>query len=117
VITAEGLLPYFELDKVQHIAAGVRQSLKDGGVFIADILVKETLQSLLQSNVRQGVSIFRRNAGNWLGIVDDPAHAQALFTAVGYEQVETRKLSEVAAQLADVRKPVADLTLLIVARR
>jgi O-methyltransferase involved in polyketide biosynthesis len=117
VITAEGLLPYFELDKVQHIAAGVRQSLKDGGVFIADILTKEAVHMLTHDRSRQAASVFRRNAGNWLGVVDDPAHAQALFTAVGYEQVETRKLSEVAAQLADVRKPVADLTLLIVARR
>jgi O-methyltransferase involved in polyketide biosynthesis len=117
VIAAEGLLPYFELDRVQYIAAGVRQSLKDDGVFIADILTKEAVHMLTHDRSRQAASIFRQNAGNWLGVVNDPAHAQAIFTAVGYARVETHKLSEVAAQLAEVRKPVADLTLLVVAHR
>ncbi|MBO9309268.1 MAG: class I SAM-dependent methyltransferase [Chloroflexi bacterium] len=116
-ISAEGLLPYFELDRVQHIAACVRQSLKDDGVFIADILTKEIVHMLTLGRSRQAAGIFRRNVGKWLGVVNDRAHAEELFKAAGYAHVETYKLSEVVAPLADVRKPVADLTLLIVARR
>jgi len=116
VIAAEGLLPYFELDKVRYIAAGVRQSLKDDGVFIADILTKEVVHMLTHDRSRQAAGIFRRNVGKWLGVVNDRAHAEELFKAAGYAHVETYKLSEVVAPLADVRKPVADLTLLIVAR-
>jgi O-methyltransferase involved in polyketide biosynthesis len=117
VISAEGLLVYFPLDKVQHIAAGVRQSLKEGGVFIADIGVKDTLQAVMQSQARQAASIFRRNAGNWLGVVNNRAHAEELFKAVGYTHVQTHTLPEIAERVAGMRKPVADIPLIVVARR
>jgi O-methyltransferase involved in polyketide biosynthesis len=116
VIAAEGLLFYFPLDKVQHIAVGVRQSLKEGGVFIADIGLKSTLQAVMQSKARQAFNIFRRNAGNWLGVLDDRAHAQDFFKAAGYTHVETHTLPELAERVTDMRKPVADLALLVVAR-
>ena len=115
VITAEGLLPYFELDKVQHIAAGVRQSLKDGGVFIADVLTKEAVHMLTHDRSRQAASIFRRNAGNWLGVVNDRTHAQDLFKAVGYTHVQTHTLPEIAERVAGMRKPVADIPLIVAA--
>lgn len=116
VIAAEGLLIYFPLDKIQQIADGVRQTLKEGGVFIADMGTKETLQELGKGQARQAIGIFRRNAGNWVGVADDPEHAQALFKAVGYTQVETYKMPELAERLPHVPKPVANATLFVVAR-
>jgi O-methyltransferase involved in polyketide biosynthesis len=115
VITAEGLLPYFPLHQVQHIAAGVRQSLKADGVFIADILLREGVQELLKSKARQAANMFRRNAGEWLGVIEDRAHAEQLFKALGYVRVEFYKLSELAERLPHVPKPVSDTTLLLVA--
>ena len=115
VIAAEGLLGYFPLDQVKHIAVGVRQSLKDGGVFIADIATKETVEALNQGKGRQALSIFRRNAGSWLGVLNDQAHAQELFTALGYKRVETHRLPELAERLPHLPQPVANATLLIVA--
>ncbi len=116
IISAEGLLIYFSLDKIQQIADGVRQALKEGGVFIADMGTKETLQELGKGQARQAIGIFRRNAGNWIGVADDPAHAQALFKAVGYAQVETYKMPELAERLPHVPKPVANATLFVIAR-
>ncbi len=115
VISAEGLLPYFTLDVVQQIGTGVRQSLKVGGIFIADILTKEAVHELGQGRARQAATLFRRNAGNWLGVVDDSAHAQELFKAVGYSRVETYRISELAERLAHLPKPVANATLFVVA--
>ncbi len=115
VITAEGLLGYFPLEKVQFIAAGVRQSLKAGGVFIADIATKETIAELSTGKGVQALAIFRRNAGSWLGVLDDPAHAQRLFGAVGYSRVETYKMPELAERLPHVPKPVANATLFVIA--
>jgi O-methyltransferase involved in polyketide biosynthesis len=115
VISAEGLLPYFPLDVVQRIGAGVRQSLKEGGVFIADIMLKEAFIALTQGKGRQGVNIFRRNAGNWEGIVDDVDHARRLFEAVGYSRVEVRTVPEVAEQLPHLPKPIAVLAVIVMA--
>lgn len=115
VISAEGLLGYFPLDKVQHIAASVRESLKEGGIFIADIASRETMAELGQGKGRQAIAIFRRNAGSWLGVVDDQAHAQVLFKAVGYSQVETHRIPELAERLPHVPKPVANATLFVIA--
>jgi O-methyltransferase involved in polyketide biosynthesis len=115
VISAEGLLGYFPLDKVQHIAANVRQSLKAGGVFIADMGSKETMAELGQGKGRQAIAIFRRNAGSWLGVVNDQAHAQELFKAVGYSHVETHRIPELAERLPHVPKPVANATLFVIA--
>jgi O-methyltransferase involved in polyketide biosynthesis len=116
VIAAEGLLGYFPLDQVKHIASGVRQSLKEGGVFIADIATKETIEALNQGKGRQALAIFRRNAGSWLGVLNDLAHAQEFFKALGYTHVETHTLPELAEHLPNLPKPVANATLLIVAR-
>ena len=115
VISAEGLLIYFPLDQIQQIATGVRHALKEGGIFIADMGTKETLHELGKGQARQAIGIFRRNAGNWVGVADDPAHAQELFKAAGYTQVETYKMPELAKRLPHVPKPVANATLLVVA--
>ncbi|MDW8300757.1 MAG: class I SAM-dependent methyltransferase, partial [Anaerolineae bacterium] len=114
VILAEGLLPYFTLDVVQRIAAGVRQSLKAGGVFIADIMTKEIMAELGRGAARQAVALFRRNAGNWLGVLDEPSHAQRLFSAVGYSRVETHMIQELAERLPHLPKP-ANIVLFVLA--
>ncbi len=115
VISAEGLLGYFPLEKVRYIAEHTRRSLKAGGAFIADIASRETIKELNSGKGRQALAIFRRNAGNWLGVVDDSAHAQELFKAVGYSRVETYRISELAERLAHLPKPVANATLFVVA--
>ncbi len=115
VISAEGLLHYLPLETNQRIAIGVRQSLKPGGLFIADITTKAMVNELNRSKVRQALAIFRRNAGGLIGAVDDPEHAQAIFRAAGYSQVETPTLSELAARLPHLPKP-ADVALVIIAR-
>ncbi len=115
VISAEGLLGYFPLEKVRYIAENVRLSLKAGGIFMADIASKETIKELDSGKGRQALAIFRRNAGSWVGVVDDQAHAQALFTEVGYSRVETHRLPELAERLPHVPKPVANATLFVVA--
>ncbi|MDW8300754.1 MAG: class I SAM-dependent methyltransferase [Anaerolineae bacterium] len=117
VISAEGLLFYFTLDVVERIAAGVRQSLKPSGVFIADIMTKEAYLALTQSSkIRQAINIFRRNAGNWVGVVDDVEHARRLFKTVGYSDLEVHTVPEIAEHLPHVPKPLADVTRLVVAR-
>jgi O-methyltransferase involved in polyketide biosynthesis len=115
VISAEGLLPYFPLDTVQRIGAGVRQSLKAEGVFIADILLREAFITLTQGRIRQAINIFRRNAGNWEGIVDNADHARSLFEAVGYSRVEVLTVPEVAEHLPHLPGPIASLSIVVVA--
>ena len=115
VISAEGLLMYLPLDRVQQVATGVRDSLKTGGVFIADILTKESGQALIQTKARQAGSLFRRNAGEWLGMVDDVAHAQALFSAAGYSSTQIHHVSVLVEGLPHLRKPISDMTLILVA--
>ncbi len=116
VIAAEGLLGYFPLDQVQLIAARVRESLKPDGVFIADIGTQEGIKLLSQGKTRQAINIFRRNVGQWPGLVRDGQHAQDIFRAAGYRHVETHALSALVADLPHVPKPVADVTLFVIAR-
>ncbi len=116
VISAEGLLMYLPLDRVQQVATGVRDSLKTGGVFVADLLTKEAAQEVMQSKARQAANLFRRNAGEWLGMVDNAAHAQALFSAAGYSSIEFHQVSAIAEALPELRKPISDVTLIVVAR-
>ncbi|MDW8300755.1 MAG: class I SAM-dependent methyltransferase [Anaerolineae bacterium] len=115
VITAEGLLSYFTLEVVQQVAIGVRQSLKPNGVFIADILTRANAIALGLSKGRQAVSLFRRNAGQWLGIVDDYNHARRLFEAAGYSKVEMYEIPELAERLPHVPKPVGNAGTIVVA--
>ena len=116
VIAAEGLLGYFPLDQVQLIAARIRESLKPDGVFIADIGTEEGVKLLSQGKARQAINVFRRNVGQWPGLVRDGQHAHGIFTAAGYRSVETYALSALVAKLPRVPKPVADVTLFVVAR-
>jgi O-methyltransferase involved in polyketide biosynthesis len=115
VISAEGLLSYFPLETVHQIAVGVRQSLKEGGVFIADMLTRAGVRAIHQSKGRQAASLFRRNAGEWLGVVEDYDHAYKLFEAAGYSRVEVHEIPQLAEHLAHVPKPVGIATSIVVA--
>ncbi|MDW8300801.1 MAG: class I SAM-dependent methyltransferase, partial [Anaerolineae bacterium] len=114
-ITAEGLLPYFTLDVIQRIAAGARQSLKAGAVFIADLFTKEGVRAINQSPGRQAASIFKRNAGEWYGIFDHYDHVRRFFEAAGYSKVEIYEIPEIAEHLPHVPKPVGNATSIVVA--
>jgi O-methyltransferase involved in polyketide biosynthesis len=115
VVSAEGLLHYLSLETVQRLAVSVRQSLKADGLFIADVSTREMVNELNRSRVRQAFAIFRRNAGNLVGVMEDVAHAQAFFKASGYSRVETPSIAELAERLAYLPKPVAPVALIVMA--
>ncbi|MDW8300756.1 MAG: class I SAM-dependent methyltransferase [Anaerolineae bacterium] len=117
VFSAEGLLMYLTLESVQRLALGVHQSLRQGGVFIADVLTQESVRALNQSKIRQAASLFRRNAGQWIGVVEDYDHARRLFEGVGYSQVEIHDVSNLAERLTHVPRPVSAGATIVVAHK
>ncbi|MCS6872713.1 MAG: hypothetical protein NZ571_14800, partial [Anaerolineae bacterium] len=98
------------------IAVNVRECLKADGVFIADIITKESYRAMTQSKIRHAIDIFRRNVGEPLGLMDDFDHARKLFASAGYSKVEIQQIPELAERLPHVPKPVAVITSIVIAR-
>jgi O-methyltransferase involved in polyketide biosynthesis len=113
VVTAEGLMPYFDYPDITRIARHVYQSLKPGGVLIAD-LGYVSGQGLQEAG--RIVQIFRRYTSTAPGAVHDEETAYDLFRNAGYEKVELYRMPQTAA-LFNLPQPVSDVLFFMVAQR
>jgi O-methyltransferase involved in polyketide biosynthesis len=113
VVTAEGLLPYFEYAEITRIAKQIYQSLKVGGVFIADLGFTDA-QGAQEAGTL--VRLFRRFTSSSPGSVTDEATAFKLFRDAGYDEVELYRMPQ-AAELFSLPQPVSDVLFFMVAHR
>lgn len=113
VVTAEGLMPYFEYPDITRIARYVYQSLKQDGVLIADLGYID--QQVLR-DAGQLVKIFRRYTSSTPGAVNDEKTAFKLFHDAGYEHVDLYRIQQ-TAQMFNLSGPVADMLFFMVAQR
>ncbi|MEO8609139.1 MAG: class I SAM-dependent methyltransferase [Chloroflexota bacterium] len=113
VVTAEGLLPYFEFPDITRIARHMYASLNPGGVFIADLGFTDS-QGAKEANGL--VQIFRRYTRSSPGAVTDEETAYRLFREAGYETVELYRMPQTAA-LFDLPQPVSDVLFFMVAHK
>ncbi len=112
VVSAEGLLPYFTFEEITRIAREIRDSLKPGGVFIAD-LGYITPQGAQQAG--SVVSLFRRQTRTSPGSVQDKETAIKLFKDAGYSEVKLYHMPEVA-EMFDLPRPAPDVLFFMVAK-
>ncbi len=112
IIAAEGLLPYFTFEEITKIARGMRESLKPGGVFVADLGYISTEGAQQASDV---VRLFRRQTRTSPGSVQSEAMALKLFEDAGYEDVKLYRMPQVA-EMFDLPRPAPDVLFFMVAR-
>jgi O-methyltransferase involved in polyketide biosynthesis len=98
VVIAEGLLMYLTPEAIVRIASEVYASLKPGGVFVADLIYRDGLQSVLAAS-RWMAPLVIRQVGTFRGLVDDAQDAQQLFRRAGYHPVDVHFLHTLAAEL------------------
>ena len=113
IVTAEGLMPYFEHGDITRIAANVHKSLKVGGVFIADLGFTDAQGAQEAGKL---VQMFRRYTNSTPGSVTDEATAYRLFQDAGYDLVELYRMPQTAALFA-LPQPVSDVTFFMVSHR
>lgn len=113
VVTAEGLLPYFSLEEITQIGKSVRDCLKPGGKFIADIGYM-TAQGKQQAG--QLVRIFNRQTRTTPGTVTEPETARQLFVDADFSQVQMYSMPEVA-QMYDLPQPAPDVLFFMVGHK
>lgn len=113
VVTAEGLMPYFEFPDITRIAQQVYQSLNPGGVLIADL---GFIDSQGYQEAHAVVQIFRRYTSSTPGSVNDEQTAYRLFHEAGYENVELYRMPQTAAMF-NLPQPVSDILFFMVAKR
>jgi O-methyltransferase involved in polyketide biosynthesis len=113
IVAAEGLLAYFEYADITRIAHQVYQSLKPGGVFIADLGYTTPEGAKETSRL---VSIFRRYTSSTPGAVSSEETAYKLFYDAGYEKVELYRMPQ-TAEMFDLPQPVTDVLFFMVAHR
>ena len=93
VVSAEGLMPYFEHADITRIAQQVRQSLKPDGTFIADLGYTSPEGASEASSL---VRIFRRYTSSAPGVVYDEETAYQLFRDAGYGQIDLYRMPQMA---------------------
>jgi O-methyltransferase involved in polyketide biosynthesis len=111
VVIAEGLTAYFSHEDNVRIGQHVRASLKEGGAFIADYPQREGM-----ANAQKATRFFSRQAGEYLGIMDNEEQLKKVLQDAGYSKVELY----VASQCADMFKlprPVLDFSYFVVATK
>jgi O-methyltransferase involved in polyketide biosynthesis len=109
VVTAEGLNPYFTPADITRIAKHIRECLAPGGVYISDVGLQTGRQSIDGSATRY----FSRQAGTFLGIVDDPEAGRKLLLDAGYPRAEVYLCSQMAEELK-LPTPVVDVACIVV---
>ncbi|MBZ0294357.1 MAG: class I SAM-dependent methyltransferase [Anaerolineae bacterium] len=112
VVSAEGLLPYFTFSEIPRVVSYVRDSLKPGGAFIADIGYSDVKGVQEASRV---VSLFRRQTSTMPGSVHDEDTAISFFKDGGYKDVAVHRMPKVAERY-DLPKPAPDVLFFMVAR-
>lgn len=113
IVTAEGLMAYFPYAEITRIAKSVYQSLKPGGLFIADL---GYMQGQGVQEASRIVQIFRRYTSSTPGAVYDEETAYRLFREAGYENIELHRMPQTAA-LFNLPQPVSDILFFMVAHR
>jgi O-methyltransferase involved in polyketide biosynthesis len=113
IVSAEGLMAYFEYPNITRIAKSVYQSLKPGGIFIADLGYMEAQGVQEASRI---VQMFRRYTSSTPGAVYNEETAYRLFREAGYEEIELYRMPQTAA-LFDLPQPVSDIIFFMVAHR
>ncbi len=113
VVSAEGLMPYFKLEDITRIARSVHQSLKAGGVFIADLGFTDSKGAQETGRL---VKIFERYTSSAPGYVTEEETGYRVFRDAGYETVDLYRIEQTAA-LFDLPQPVSDVLLIMVSRR
>src|SRR5579859_4395624 len=115
VITAEGLLMYFNPDEQRQILRSVSGSLRSGGVFIFDVGWKQGAEQAARA--QSSFDLFSKHAGDLsLGLLKDVEEAKTRYAETGFEQFTVHVPSELATTLA-VRAPDVDLSVLVVAKK
>lgn len=112
VITLEGLTAYFKADHITEMVQKARQSLKPGGLCIADMAWQVGMD---EEASRSGVNLFARQAGNFLTIVQDADEARQIFADAGYTQIDIYETNALAEQLPGIATPVTQFSLIVVA--
>lgn len=111
VVIAEGLTAYFTPEDNTRIAQQVRESLKDGGAFIADYPQREGME-----NAQKATRFFSRQAGEYLGIMNDEAQLKTVVLNAGYSKVDLYVASQ-CANMFKLPKPVLDFSYFVVATK
>lgn len=111
VVIAEGLTAYFDHADNVRMAKQIRESLKDGGAFIADYPQREGMQ-----NAQKATRFFSRQAGEYLGIMDSEEQLKQVLTDAGFSKVELVTASQ-AAERFNLPSPVIDFSYFAVATK
>jgi O-methyltransferase involved in polyketide biosynthesis len=114
VVTAEGVLAYFQHADITRIARQIRQSLKPGGIFLTDI---GYMSPQAMQDASAIVKIFRRyTTSNTPGFVYDEETARRLFKDAEYTDVELYRVSQTATMF-NLPQPVSDAAFFVVSKR
>lgn len=105
VVVAEGLTAYFTPEDNTKIAGQIRQSLQPGGIFICDIPWREGM-----SKLKEAGSMFSRQAGNFLGIMNSDEDMRQMLLKAGYASVEIHHPSRLQQQMG-LNMPVIEFSL------
>jgi O-methyltransferase involved in polyketide biosynthesis len=113
VVTAEGLMPYFEYADITRVSKNIYQNLRPKGAFIADLGYTSAEG---QKEANRIVQLFRRYTNTTPGAVQDEATAYRLFRDAGYENVELFRMPQTATMF-NLPQPVSDVLFFMVAHR
>ncbi|NWF70140.1 MAG: class I SAM-dependent methyltransferase [Chloroflexi bacterium] len=111
MILAEEMLLYFPLEDCQHILQQISLSLRRGAYLVTSIGFRPGIQQ-----AHKAARFFNRQAGNFLGVVDQPEEARQLFESSGYVDVQVERISALATKMNLAEVP-ADVELMVLARR
>jgi O-methyltransferase involved in polyketide biosynthesis len=110
VIAAEGLLPYFTHEQQILITHRFLNSLKPDGALVCDYVPDKSMQEGGET-----AKWFQRQAGRWIGKVEDAAEATTLLTKAGFERISMSLPSELAKRFPSLPSSVGDYELIAIA--
>jgi O-methyltransferase involved in polyketide biosynthesis len=111
VISSEGLLPYLEHSQIIRLGSWILECLHPGGAYIADVPLRSGVEA-----IQQLASFFSRQAGNWIGTVDDQEVARRLMLEAGFDKVETHIASDFTGAF-NLPTPMVDVSCFIQATK
>lgn len=107
VVAAEGLLPYFAHTEIVQMISRIKDSLKVGGHFVADVPWQEGMDA-----IKQVMGFFSRQAGTLKGIVQTEAQARQLLQDAGYANIEIFRATQFVNEF-ELPEPLADFSLFL----
>lgn len=113
VICSEGLNAYFTPPHITQIAAGVRDCLKPGGVYVTDMAWQIGMQE-----AQDATRFYSRQAGRFHGVMPDLESMYQLLIDAGFSKanITAYRPSELAQTLG-LPTPVIDFAYFFVARK